>query len=492
MAKAVTRQEKRAASQLAKSQETSRNILAQELRADGVPSAEIKRILATEEVADQAEVAAYRQEIKAPGVQQYSGFQQRNLTPEEILAASPGARGRGLTAEDVQRLIDTGAVEQATASTGYIAPDLTTVNPQYAAAVERAVQRQAAGIEQLQDLGIQQNFKQGKTSVGTNALTAEVLSRSVDPATGQFTITPELRSLFESPRSAPKITNFFNAAQGVAGRDDLTAEEIGGRLKGIKGTDDLFTATLAKGPKGDFTGTFVRNDDGTYEYVGGAGTSTPTGGGGFLSGFLKSAALGIVGSFVGLPSLGTLVGASGAGAAAINLGTALASGAFSQYKSQAEYEAAVARGEVAGLDSLFTNYFQQLDAAEQAGPGVTQAADQQAATEREQTLAGLRAQGESALAEMQARMASQQQAGAEQSAEIERLRAENQAAAERNRLQLEGSQRDFAARRASRRRAVGRGRGGLLSGFSLQQRSLGNTSAATSLGTAGATTLAGA
>lgn len=494
-AKADTKAEALSASQLARAQESSRAILAQELRTANVPKAEISRIIKAEAQADKAEVAAYKQTAKAPGLQAYEGYQQRELTADEILRQSPAARGRGLTAEDVQGLINDGTVAKQTVSTGYIAADYTTVNPQYADAVARAVQRQAGGIQLLSDLGLQQAFKSGKTSVGYSTLAADALTGAKD-ASGNFVVNPGLaKQANTSGRGAKVLVQDFNTAQRFVKDDQLTAEDIGSVLKPISGSEDFFTSKLRSDKKGGSVGTFLKNEDGTYDYIGMSKSFTPTNGGG-LGGFLKRAlpsiGLTVIGSAFGVPSLGSVLGATGATATAINAASTLASIAYSQYKTDAEYQAAVASGQAAGLDSLFTNYFQQLDAAAQAGPDVVEADIAQANQEFETRLNDLRNQNDAAATEFASRMEAQQQAGAGQSAELERLRAENQAAAESNRMALEGSQRDFAARRAARRRAAGRGRGGLLSGFGLQQRSLGNSGAATSLGAAGATTLAGA
>lgn len=490
MAKTFTREEKRAASQLAKSQETSRRILASELAADGVPKAEINRIVKAEAVADKAEVLAYRTDAKAAGVQQYSGFQRRTLTAGEILAASPQARAAGLTEQDVQRLVSEGRIQQPTASTGYIAADLTTVSETYRDAAQSAMDRQMAGIQQLQELGLQQGFQKGKTGVGSNAMQAEILSRSRDPNTGAFMVTPELRALNASPRSANLAVEYFNIADRLSSDDSLTAEDIGKKLKPIKGTEDLFTSQLSSWEKGGLTGTFQRNEDGTYDYLGAARSMTPTDGGGFGS-FIKSVggsiALGALGSLVGLPTLGSLAGLSGTAAAAVNVGAALGAAGLSAYKNQAEYDAAVARGEIAGLDALFTDYFAQQQAAGDAGVGAVEARQGEITEQRNETLADLGRQNEEASRRFQESQAAAASAAASQQQELQRLQAENAAAAERNRMELEGAQRGSAARRASRRRAVSRGRG-MLSGFSLNRpRSLGTSSA---LG--GGTTLSGA
>lgn len=490
MAKTFTREEKRAASQLAKSQETSRRILASELAADGVPKAEINRIIKAEAVADKAEVQTYRTDAKAAGVQQYGGFQQRNLTASEILAASPRARSAGLTEQDVQRLMDEGRLQQPTTSTGYIAADLTTVSETYRDAATSAMDRQMAGIQQLQDLGLQQGFQKGKTSVGSNALQAEILSRSRDPNTGAFMVTPELRALNASPRSAKLAVDYANIADRLSSDDSLTAEDIGKKLKLIKGTEDLFTSKLSSWEKGGLTGTFQRNEDGTYDYLGAARSMTPTDGGGFgafATSLLKSAALAAVGSFFGVPSLGSLAGLTGAGAAAVNVGAALGTAGLSAYKTRAEYDAAVASGEIAGLDALFTDYFAQQGAAGDAGMGAIDARQGEITDQRNEALADLNRQNEEASRRFEEGRAAAAAAAASQQQELDRLRAENTAAAERNRMELEGLQRGSAARRAGRRRAVSRGRG-MLSGFSLDRpRTLGMSSSLS-----GGTTLSGA
>jgi hypothetical protein len=503
--KADTKTEKQIASQLSLAQEASREILKSELLSSGVPKAEVNRILDAEKKQDNAELRAYEVAAKTPGLQEYGGYQQRTLTAEQILAASPGAQGRGLTADDVQRYIDTGQVQAPSVSTGYIVPKFTTVNPQYADAVDRAMKRQMAGIELLQGVQAQQAFKSGKTTVGTNTFRADLLTRGFDQETGQYIVTDEMRKATGS-RGASQLVQAINEFQRFSNDSSITAADFTRDLNPVKGADGVFTSALTTNKKGGSTGTFVLNQDGTYDFLGGYQTFTPTDGGG-LGSFLKSVAisagLGAIGSFFGVPSLGSLLGLSGNAATAFNAAVVLGSGGLSAYRTNMEYDAAVARGEVAGLDTLFTGVFKDYDAAAKVGGDVVKAGGQEMRVESDKQMADLRAQLEAQQAEFARLVAAQQaefarqaaaqqrvqqQFSGQQNADLQRARAAQQERAESLRRELEGSQRDIAARRAARRRAAGRGGGGLIGAATLPSTSL-NVSPSSTLGMANASTL---
>lgn len=206
--------------------------------------------------------------------------------------------------------------------TNYYAPTYTYSGPEAEAVRQRMIQ----GQQFLQQYGIPQYYRQGRTSIGINAPQAYALSQAMadnqitaDELTGQY-------GQYFNPRQAERTVRNIQAIQPFIGNQNITAENFDRRLRPVKGMEGVYQTNLVGGKYNNVVGIFRDAGDGRYEYLGAAPTRTKKESGGFFGNVLR-----IGGALIAPfnPAVGALASGIGTLAAGGNLGQAILGAATS-------------------------------------------------------------------------------------------------------------------------------------------------------------------
>lgn len=202
----------------------------------------------------------------------------------------------------------------------YYAPTYTYAGPEAEAVRQRMVQ----GQQFLQQYGVPQFYRQGRTAIGINAPQAYALSQAM--ADGQISeeeLTGQYGQYF-GPSQARRTVRNINAIQPFVGNQNITAESFDRRLRPVKGMEGVYQTNLAGGQYNNVVGIFRDVGEGRYEYLGAAPTKTKKEDGGFFGNVLR-----IGGALIAPfnPPLGALASGIGTLASGGNLGQAILSGA---------------------------------------------------------------------------------------------------------------------------------------------------------------------
>ena len=254
-------------------------------------------------------IDALRNELAA------SGMDRRAVN--DIIKAERRAFNTNIS--DYQNQYRTQADTQRFAGFGegnYYAPTYTYAGPEAEAVRQRFVQ----GQQFMQQYGIPQFYRQGRTAIGIREPQAYALSQAM--ADGQITadeLTGQYGQYF-NPRQAQQAVRNIQAIQPFVGNQNITAESFENKLKPVKGMEGIFQTRLAGGKYNNVVGIFRALDDGRYEYLGAAPTKTKKESGGFFGNVLR-----IGGALIAPfnPPLGALASGIGTLAAGGNLGQAI-------------------------------------------------------------------------------------------------------------------------------------------------------------------------
>lgn len=200
--------------------------------------------------------------------------------------------------------------------TNYYAPTYTYAGPEAEAVRQRFVQ----GQQFMQQYGIPQFYRQGRTAIGIREPQAYALSQAM--ADGQISeeeLTGQYGQYFNPGQARTAVRN-IQAIQPFVGNQNITAESFERQLKPVKGMEGIYQTKLAGGKYNNVVGIFRDVGEGRYEYLGAAPTKTKKESGGFFGNVLR-----IGGALIAPfnPPLGALASGIGTLAAGGNLGQAI-------------------------------------------------------------------------------------------------------------------------------------------------------------------------
>lgn len=184
-----------------------------------------------------------------------------------------------------------------------------------------------AGYGLLDEFSLPQAYKLGKTTIGFSPYLTGLAALDRNAETGQFSKGVNLSTPAEtSGRSVSHALTTFNAIN----QDIQNPAAVSNKAKVVSPAYDeqgnvignIVQDTLLDYKKGDAIGFYLEKPDGSYEYLGGSKSFTPTGGGGFFKSTFGKV---LVGVGAGL-ALGPLAGALAGGTATV--GSTIAAGAL--------------------------------------------------------------------------------------------------------------------------------------------------------------------
>jgi hypothetical protein len=300
----------------------------------------------------------YSRTANLPGSQGYNGFytltpeqyiekipeDKRSLRPtaEQIFNALPEADRTNtslenvqtwlnnnpdykieLTPELVQNAASAGTVNLGTKLIGWDYDKLAVTDPEQLKALNAAGNRYSMGLNMLNDWGLLQGSRQGKTRTGYTIKTGAALAEAV--ADGTITSKELARyAPHMTPRGLQQLTDFAKDMMALRGDTDITLKDLrritpgGTKPELVDPENGIYAVSAVKYKKGNHYILAQKTGDDQYRVVGGTRTFTPTDGGGFWNWAPRIAGLALA---IFAPQLGPAIGGAitGAGAAGAGL-----------------------------------------------------------------------------------------------------------------------------------------------------------------------------
>jgi len=272
-------------------------------------TADEKRMLSQVTGANNQALTALEAELLASGM-------DKNAVRDIIRAERQGFTQ---AQKDYQNMFRAEAGTQRFAGFGegnYYAPTYQYAGPEAEAIRQRFIQ----GQQFMQQLGMPQFYRQGRTAIGIREPQAYALSQAM--ADGQVTadeLTSQYGQYF-NPKQAERAASNINAIQPFLNNPNITAESFQNKLKPVKGQEGLYQTKLTGGKYNNVMGFFRDTGNGQYQYLGAAPTKTKKKSGGFFGNVLR-----IGGALISpfFPAAGAIASGIGTLASGGNLGQAL-------------------------------------------------------------------------------------------------------------------------------------------------------------------------
>ena len=188
-----------------------------------------------------------------------------------------------LTPELVQELANSGVYNLGTKLVGVDYDSLAKDDPVHLKAINEATNKFNLGLNLINDWGLFQGSKNGKTSTGVSVQMASAIAQGL--ADGIIS-TDEMKALLPnaSSKAIKEWTEFGTDMAKLRGDKDITTADLQEIAKGgkapklVKGTDDIYTVTTSGGKKGGQYIILKKTGDDSYQIRGGTSSFTPTGG----------------------------------------------------------------------------------------------------------------------------------------------------------------------------------------------------------------------
>ncbi|NDD55369.1 hypothetical protein EBZ39_16165, partial [bacterium] len=244
-----------------------------------------------------------------------------------------------LTPELVQELANSGVYNLGTKLVGVDYDSLAKDDPVHLKAINEATNKFNLGLNLINDWGLFQGSKNGKTSTGVSVQMASAIAQGL----ADGIVTPEeMKTLLpnSSGRAIKEWTEFANDIAKLRGDKDITTADLREIAKGgsapklAPGTDDTYIVTTSGGKKGGQYVILKKTGEDSYRIAGGTSSFTPTGGNFWSKYFPVIAGIGLalIPGGQGLATqVGTALGAGTAyapivGGAALGLGKSVLTG----------------------------------------------------------------------------------------------------------------------------------------------------------------------
>jgi hypothetical protein len=244
-----------------------------------------------------------------------------------------------LTADMIRKGAEQGIFNLGTKLVGVNYDSLAKDDPVHLKAINEATNKFNLGINLMNDWGLMQGSKNGKTTTGVSVQMASAIAQGL--ADGVIS-TDEMKALLPnaSSKAIKEWTEFGTDMAKLRGDKDITTADLQEIAKGgkapklVKGTDDIYTVTTSGGKKGGQYVILKKTGEDSYQIRGGTSSFTPTGGN-FWSKYLPVLAgigLALIPGGQGLATtIGSTLGAGTAyapivGGAALGLGKSVLTG----------------------------------------------------------------------------------------------------------------------------------------------------------------------
>jgi len=315
---AYTTEESNVYNQIIKTGNSAADILYQSAIANGIDKRTANEMADSVRNNYQQQAIDYRGSAYLPGDQVYKNFytktaeeflgdlpeEQRSFRPtaEQIFNSLPADKKAGQTVENVQtwlnnnpdykvqftpqmiqEMANNGAINLGTKLVGVNYDSLAKDDPVHLKAINEATNKFNLGLNLINDWGLMQGSKSGKTSTGVSVQMASAIAQGL----ADGIVTPEeMKTLLpnSSGRAIKEWTEFGNDMAKLRGDKDITTADLQEIAKGgkapklVKGTDDIYTVTTSGGKKGGQYIILKKTGDDSYQIRGGTSSFTPTGG----------------------------------------------------------------------------------------------------------------------------------------------------------------------------------------------------------------------
>ena len=187
------------------------------------------------------------------------------------------------TPEMIQEMANNGAINLGTKLVGVDYDSLAKDDPVHLKAINEATNKFNLGLNLINDWGLFQGSKNGKTSTGVSVQMASAIAQGL----ADGIVTPEeMKTLLpnSSGRAIKEWTEFANDIAKLRGDKDITTADLREIAKGGKapklapGTDDTYIVTTSGGKKGGQYVILKKTGEDSYRIAGGTSSFTPTGG----------------------------------------------------------------------------------------------------------------------------------------------------------------------------------------------------------------------
>jgi len=225
-----------------------------------------------------------------------------------------------LTPELVQELANSGVYNLGTKLVGVNYDSLAKDDPTHLKAINEATNKFNLGLNLINDWGLFQGSKNGKTSTGVSVQMASAIAQGL----ADGIVAPEdIKSMMPdlSDKGVKEWTEFANDMAKLRGDKDITTADLREIAKGgsapklAPGTDDTYIVTTSGGKKGGQYVILKKTGEDSYRIAGGTSSFTPTGGNFWSKYFPVIAGIGLA-LIPGMQGFATQVGtALGAGTA---------------------------------------------------------------------------------------------------------------------------------------------------------------------------------
>jgi hypothetical protein len=313
-----TKEEQGVYNQIIKTGNSAADILYQSALANGIDKKTANEMADSVRNDYKQQATDYRGSAYLPGVSQYQDFytktaeeflgdipeEQKSFRPtaEQIFNSLPADKKAGQTVENVQtwlnnnpdykvqftpqmiqEMANNGAINLGTKLVGVNYDSLAKDDPSHLKAINEATNKFNLGINLMNDWGLMQGSKSGKTSTGVSVQMASAIAQGL--ADGVIS-TEEMKALLPnaSSKAIKEWTEFGTDMAKLRGDKDITTADLQEIAKGgkapklVKDTDDIYTVTTSGGKKGGQYIILKKTGDDSYQIRGGTSSFTPTGG----------------------------------------------------------------------------------------------------------------------------------------------------------------------------------------------------------------------
>jgi len=223
------------------------------------------------------------------------------------------------TPQMIQEMANNGAINLGTKLVGVNYDSLAKEDPTHLKAINEATNKFNLGLNLINDWGLFEGSKNGKTSTGVSVQMASAIAQGL----ADGVVTPEeMKTLLpnSSGRAIKEWTEFANDIAKLRGDKDITTADLQEIARGhsapklASGTTDIYTVSTSGGKKGGQYAILKKTGEDSYKIVGGTSSFTPTGGNFWSKYFPVIAGIGMA-LIPGAQGLATGIGSAlGAGA----------------------------------------------------------------------------------------------------------------------------------------------------------------------------------